>query len=108
MNDIPLFLAYIALLGVFYVTIGWLHVRSMNQLDDEKTYTMREELHPKTMILGVRENPQSMAYSIGLVLCMVALRYDSVAIALLGSGTLVGTAYWTNKKSSGDENGSED
>lgn len=99
MNDIPLFVAYIVLLGVFYVTIGWLHVRSMNQLDDEKTYTMREELHPKTMITDVREHPQSVAYSIGLVLCMVALRYDSVEIAILGAGVLIGTAYWTGRKS---------
>lgn len=105
MTDWKLIGAYLVGLFVFYIVMGWLHVRSMNQLDDSKEYTMREELNPKTIFLNWREHPSSLFYSLSIVLFMVALRYDNPFVAVVGSVTLIGTAWWSNrKKDDSDEN----
>lgn len=64
-----------------------------------------EYQHGFTVGSDVSKIPSTL-YAIGLVLFMIALRYDNPLISLLGAVVIVGTAYKTSRKSK--ETGDED
>ena len=80
------------------LAVAVLHVRAMNDLDDENTYTLASVLHPRQVFGDLRSHPQSAGYALAVVLFMTAFRFDSVVTAVVGSVLLVGTALWTSRR----------